>query len=156
MVSLRVSTTMAGAKNEEVILTEGVCGPSAATRRGSFDVHAADRVVTAREKERKRLRQITEETGDQWRPDKFYTDELKTEKPWINPYEVMVKHLVHPPSEGELTPKADSSSSSSSISSDFDRARRKAKKKKKKAKKEAKKLKKERKKLKKKLKRLKA
>ncbi|KFH10520.1 hypothetical protein TGVAND_261620 [Toxoplasma gondii VAND] len=124
---------------------EGLRGRSGGTSLSGFDMHAGERLLNAREKEKKRLKQLTHESTDHWQPDKFYTDELKTEKPWINPYEVMARNLLMPPSEGELTPKADSTSRSSSPSRKRDRAKKKCKKK----------MKKEKKKLKKKLKKLK-
>ncbi|PHJ21971.1 hypothetical protein CSUI_004180 [Cystoisospora suis] len=119
----------------------------------TFDVHAADRILTAREKERKRMKQILSGGGDPWRPDKFYEDELKTEQPWVNPHDVLARSsLVMPPSEGELTPKADSTSRSASPASSSDAGRskdaRKDRKRKKKSKKQRKKLKKKLKKLK--------
>ncbi|CBZ52798.1 conserved hypothetical protein [Neospora caninum Liverpool] len=124
---------------------EGLQGRPGGASMSLFDVHAAERLLNAREKEKKRLKQITGEDGDHWRPDKFYTDELQTEKPWINPYDVMARNLLIQPSEGELTPKADSTSSSSA-SRKRDKAKKKSKKK----------LNKEKKKLKKKLKKLKS
>ncbi|XP_026191965.1 protein FAM133B [Cyclospora cayetanensis] len=82
-----------------------------ARKFGSFDAHAAMRQKIAKEKEERQL-QLQNVASDAWVPDRFYTEELKQQTPWLNPLEFL-SELQPTAKEGSLTPVASDSDSES-------------------------------------------
>ncbi|OEH76663.1 hypothetical protein cyc_07058 [Cyclospora cayetanensis] len=78
-----------------------------ARKFGSFDAHAAMRQKIAKEKEERQL-QLQNVASDAWVPDRFYTEELKQQTPWLNPLEFL-SELQPTAKEGSLTPVASDS-----------------------------------------------